>query len=166
MKEKNIEKIAEKMKAIGKAKVENDGKGKEYIVFDSDLLQCAQEVHVETLERDLLYIRDLMIMEAEEDADAYADDPHLRDKWLKAAERITELEAEWERIVPDIHVTILLRNCENRLYAVRLRTAGYDEEEIRQIWNDSGMNIGVFLDRLRDLDCEPEAEKVKWNFSE
>ena len=52
------------------------------------------------------------------------------------------------------------------MYAVRLRTAGYDEEEIRQIWNDSGMNIGTFLERLRDLDCEPEAEKVKWNFSE
>lgn len=166
MKEKNMEKIIGKLASFGKVKIENDGKGK-YIVVESPLLPCAQEVHVETLERDLLYIRDLMVMEAEEEADVFADDPQSREKWLKATERIAELEAEWERIIPDVHVTIVLReNGNGDMYAVRLRTAGYDEEEIRQIWHDSGMNIGVFLERLRDLDCEPEAEKVKWNFSE
>lgn len=166
MKEKDMRKIAEKLKAIGKATVENDGKGK-YIVFDSGLLPYAQEVHVETLERDLLYIRDLMVMEAEEEADVFADVPHLREKWFEATERVTELEAEWERIIPDIHITVILReNGNGDMYAVRLRTAGYDEEEIRQIWHDSGMNIGAFLERLRDLDCEPDAEKIKWNFSD
>jgi hypothetical protein len=166
MKEKNIEKIIGRLAAFGKVKIENDGKGK-YLIVESPLLPCAQEVHVETLERDLLYIRDLMVMEAEEEADAYADAPQSREKWLKATERIAELEAEWERIIPDIHVTIMLReNGNGDMYAVRLRTAGYDEEEIRQIWNDSGMHLNVFLDRLRDLDCEPEAEKIKWNFSE
>ena len=166
MKEKNIEKIIGKLAGFGKVKIENDGKGK-YLIVESPLLPCAQEVHVETLERDLLYVRDLMIMEAEEEADAYADDPQSRDKWLKATERIAELEAEWERIIPDIHITIVLReNGNGDMYAVRLRTAGYDEEEIRQIWHDADMNIGAFLERLRDLDCEPEAEKVKWNFSE
>lgn len=165
MKEKNIEKIIGKLAGFGKVKIENDGKGK-YLIVESPLLPCAQEVHVETLERDLLYIRDLMIMEAEEEADAYADDPQSREKWLKATEGIAELEAEWERIIPDIHVTIVVREGGNGdMYAVRLRTAGYDEEEIRQIWHDSGMNIGAFLERLRDLDCEPEAEKVKWIFS-
>lgn len=109
MKEKNIEKIAEKMEAIGKAKVEKDGKGKEYIVFDSDLLQCAQEVHVETLERDLLYIRDLMLMEAEEEENTFADDLRLRNAWLYANERIAWLQAKWEKIIPDIHVTVILR---------------------------------------------------------
>ena len=166
MKEKNIEKIIGKLAGFGKVKIENDGKGK-YLIVESPLLPCAQEVHVETLERDLLYIRDLMIMEAEEEADAYADDPQARGKWLKATERIAELEAEWERIIPDIHVTVVLNEGGNGdMYAVRLRTAGYDEEEIRQIWHDSDMNIGVFLERLRDLDCEPEAEKIKWNFSD
>ena len=166
MKEKNIEKIIGKLAAFGKVKIENDGKGK-YLIVESPLLPCAQEVHVETLERDLLYIRDLMVMEAEEEADAYADGPHLREKWLKATERIAELEAEWERIIPDVHVTLILReNGNGDMYAVRLRTAGYEEDEIRQIWHDSGMNIGVFLDRLEDLGCEPEFEKVKWNFSD
>lgn len=172
MKEKNIEKIIGKLAAFGKVKIENDGKGK-YLAVESPLLPCAQEVHVETLERDLLYVRDLMIMEAEEEADALednshlADDPQVREKWLKAIERIAELQATWERIIPDIHVTIVLHEGGNGdMYAVRLKTAGYDEEEIRQIWNDSGMNIGVFLERLRDLDCEPEAEKIKWNFSD
>jgi hypothetical protein len=165
MKEKNIEKIIGKLAGFGKVKIENDGKGK-YLIVESPLLPCAQEVHVETLERDLLYIRDLMVMEAEEEADAYADAPQSREKWLKATERIAELEAEWERIIPDVHVTVILHeNGNGDMYAVRLRTAGYDEDEIRQIWHDSGMRLNVFLDRLRDLDCEPEAEKVKWNFS-
>ena len=72
MKEKNMEKIIGKLAGFGKVKIENDGKGK-YLIVESPLLPCAQEVHVETLERDLLYIRDLMIMEAEDEADAYAD---------------------------------------------------------------------------------------------
>ena len=172
MKEKNIEKIIGKLAAFGKVKIENDGKGK-YLIVESPLLPCAQEVHVETLERDLLYVRDLMIMEAEEEADTLednshlADDPQLREKWLKAVERIAELQAEWERIIPDVHVTLILReNGNGDMYAVRLRTAGYEEDKIRQIWHDSGMNIGVFLDRLEDLGCEPEFEKVKWNFSD
>lgn len=73
----------------------------------------------------------------------------------------------WRRIIPDIHVALILREGRNGdMYTVRLRTAGYEEDEIRQIWHDSGMNIGVFLDRLEDLGCEPEFEKVKWNFSD
>lgn len=167
MKEKNMRKIAEKMKAIGKVKVEKDGKGNEYIVFDSDLLQCTQEVHAETLERDLLYIRDLMLMEAEEEENTFADDLRLRNAWLYANERIAWLQAKWEKIIPDIHVTVILREGgSGDMYAVRLRTAGYDEEEFRQIWHDSGMCVSVFLDRLKDLGCEPDAEKVKWNFSD
>lgn len=91
MKEKDMRKIAEKLKALGNVKVEKDEKGNEYIVFDSNLLPCAQEVHAEMIERDLLYIRDLMVMEAEEEADVFADDPHLREKWFEATDNIALL---------------------------------------------------------------------------
>lgn len=104
MKEKNIEKLIGKLASFGKVKIENDGKGK-YFVVESPLLPCAQEVHTETIERDLLCIRDLMVVEAEEEADAFENDPHLadnpqaREKWLNAIERIAKLQAKWEEIM-------------------------------------------------------------------
>lgn len=165
MKGKNIEKIAEKMKAIGKVKVEKDEEGNEHIIFDSELLPCAQEVRAGLLERDLFYIRDLMVMKAGEEADAFADDPHLRGKWFEAIHNIVRLQEKWESIIPDIYVNIVLREGGNGdMYAIHLRTAGYEEDEIRQIWHDSGMHLNVFLDRLKDLGCEMEAEKLNWNF--
>lgn len=165
MKRKNIEKIAEKMKAIGKAKVEKDEEGNEYIIFDSDLLPCAQKVRAGFLERDLFYIRNLMMMKAGEEADAFADNPQASEKWFEAIHDIVRLQAKWEKILPDIYVNIVLREGGNGdMYAVRLRTIGYEEDDIRQIWHDSGMHLNVFLDRLKDLGCEVEAEKLKWNF--
>lgn len=167
MKGKNIEKIAEKMKAIGKAKVEKDEEGNEHIIFDSDMLPCAQEVRAGFLERDLLCIRELMVMKAKEKADAFADDPQASEKWVEAIRNIVRLQAEWDKIIPDIYVNIVLREDRSGdMYAVRLRTIGYEEDDIRQIWHESGMCVSFFVDRLRDLGCEVEAEKLKWNFLE
>lgn len=165
MKEKDMRKIAEKLNRIGKAKVEKDGKGEEYIIFSSGLLPCDEEIHKKTLERDLMYVRELMLFEAHEEEDAYADDPKLRAKWLKSVDQTIELEAKWENIVPNIRVVLLLRDERGDLYVIKFMSAGYEEDEIQKIWTDnSKMNISDFVERLDILGCDPVREKIKWNF--
>lgn len=165
MKEKDMRKIAEKLNRIGKAKVEKDGKGEEYIIFSSGLLPCDEEIHKKTLERDLMYVRELMLFAAHEEEDAYADDPKLRAKWLKSVDQTIELEAKWENIVPNIRVVLLLRDERGDLYVIKFMSAGYEEDEIRKIWtDDSKMDISDFVERLDILGCDPVREKIKWNF--
>lgn len=168
MKEKNMRKIAEKLNRIGKAKIEKDEKSEEYIVFSSGLLPCDEEIHKETLEHDLMYVRELMLFEAHEEEDAYADDPKLRDRWLKSVDQTIELEAEWEDIIPDRRIVLLLRDHgQGDLYVIKFTTAGYEEDEIRKIWiDDSKMDISDFVERLDILGCDPVKDKVKWNFAD
>lgn len=168
MEEKNMRKIAEKLNRIGKAKIERNGKGEEYIIFSSGLLPCDEEIHREALERDLLYVRELMLFEAHEEEDAYADDPKLRGRWLESVDQTIELEAEWENIVPNIRVVLLLRDHgQGDLYVVKFMSAGYEEEEIQKIWtDDSRMDVSDFTERLDILGCEPIKDKVKWSFAD
>ena len=167
MKEKDMRKIAEKLNRIGKAKVEKDGKGEEYIIFSSGFLPCDEEIHRKTLERDLMYVRELMLFAAHEEEDAYADAPKLRAKWLESIYQTVELEAEWENIIPDRYIVLLLRDHgQGYLYVINFMSAGYEEDEIRKIWiDDSKMDISDFVERLDILGCDPTKDKVKWNFA-
>ena len=93
-----------------------------------------------------------MLFEAHEDEDAYADDPKLRAKWLESVDQTIELEAEWEDIVPDRRIVLLLRDHgQGDLYVVKFMSAGYEEDEIQKIWID---------DSKMDISCSGKSMKI------
>lgn len=88
-------------------------------------------------------------------------------EWLESIYQTVELEAEWENIIPDRYIVLLLRDHgQGDLYVINFMSAGYEEDEIRKIWiDDSKMDISDFVERLDILGCDPTKDKVKWNFA-